>query len=225
MFIGSLVVNFIIFLSIIFTVGLIITILFCVKQSIEKYVALYIFGIIILLLSSLIFEQILEKKGKTKIFYKKFGICGYLYWVFIVCEVFSLTLYWVLTKLILSESKEGIYFFLYMGICVGTLGWFVVHLHNENTDYKALQMILQPFVLIVTIWGYIIDKFGSYKNWAIILATLYLAISFLVNLVDYVKEQKKKRVDIIVEKTDDGYDVIFNDDNKVKYHYKVTLKD
>lgn len=177
------------------------------------------------MLISLISEQILEKKGKTKIFYKKFGICGFLYFVFIVCEICALAAYWLLTRWKLPESKDGIYFFLYIGICVGTFVWFIYHLVKKNAEYNTLQMILQPFVLIVTIWGYIIDKFGNYKNWAIFLAALVLSISFFINLVSYAKEQKKKEVDIVVEKKGNGYDVILNDENGECRHYRVILKE
>lgn len=221
----SILVNIMIFLSIILTVSLLIIILFFVKQSIEKFVALYIFGIIVLLFCSILFEQKLEKKGKTKIFYKKFSIYGFLYWVFVVFEVCSLALYGLFSKGIIHENKEGIYFSLYMGICVGTFLWFVYHFKKKNTDYKTFQMILQPFVLIVTIWGYVIDIFGTHKNCAIFWAALILTISFFINLVSYTKEQKKKEIDIVVEKSDDGYDVILNDENGESCHYKVTLKE
>lgn len=153
----------------------------------------------------MLFEQKLEKKGKTEIFYRKFGICGFLYWVFIVFEVYSLALYGLFTKGIIHENKEGIYFSLYMGICVGTFWWFFHHLRKKNTDYKTLQMILQPFVLIVTIWGYVIDIFGSYKNCAIFWAALILTISFFINLINYTKEQEKKEIKLGSVVTNNGF--------------------
>lgn len=218
-------VNLLIGISIILAVGLMAIILFFEKKSFEKFVTLYIFSILVITLLTIILEQILERKGKTKIFYKKFGICGFLYCVFIESEMCSLMVYWFLTRGILQEKKEGIYFSLYIGICVGTFLWFVYHLGKKNTDYNALQMILQPFVLIVTIWGYVIDKFGIYKNYAIFLVALVLTISFLINLVGYAKEQKKRKVSIIIEKTGGGYDVILNDETRESCQYRVIPKE
>lgn len=220
-FIVNALLIFVIVVAII-TIGIIVV---TVESSIEKNISLYILMIIVAMLISLILEQVLECKWKKKIFYKEFGIWGFLYFVFIVSEITALAVYYFLsTTPIMQESKEGIYFSLYIGICVGTVLWFGYHLMKKNADYEALQMILQPFVLIVTFWGYVIDKFGEYKNWAIAVAAIVLTISFLINLLNYKKEQEKKTVEVVIKKTSTVYDVILTDGKGIENHYKITLK-
>lgn len=220
-FIVNTLVIFVIVLAII-TIGIIVI---TVENSIEKNIAFYILMIIVIMLISLILEQGLERKGKEKIFYKKFGIWGFIYFVFIVSEITALAVYYFLSSTpIMQESKDGIYFFLYIGVCVGTVLWFGYHLKKQKADYEAIQMIIQPFVLLVTLWGYLIDKFGEYKNWAIALAALILTISFIINVVDYKKRQEKKTADIVIEKQSTVYDVIFIDEKGIERHYKITLK-
>ena len=220
------VVNAFIFLVIILAVAAMGLVVIFAENGEERNVAIYIFLIVILMLISIFAEQKLEKGGKEEIFYKKMGIWGFLYFVFIVSELIALAFYYALTKIsLISENKEGIYFSLYCGIFIGTAAWVWYHLKKENADYDTLQMIIRPFVLLVTFWGYVLDKFGNYKTYAIALATLVLICSFLINLKKFKHEQKKKTANIVVEKTAAVYDVILIDSKGVEWHYKITLKD
>lgn len=139
--------------------------------------------------------------------------------------MWALLAYFALTKLwAFSESKESVYFSLYIGFLAGLFCWLFYHFELGNADYDALQLMLQPFVLVVTIWGYVMDRFGAHKDCAIAFAAFVLAIPFLISLKAYRKGQEKKAVDVVIEKTSTVYDVVLTDGRGIESHYKITIK-
>ncbi len=221
-FVGFFINAVIIISAILIVMSIIYIILASQGGKLEKFVGSYLLAI---LLCAMITEQFLEKEGKRKIFYKTYGIVGFLYFVFIIGEIAAVSIYYFLSGInVFEKSKEGIYFALYAGIFGGIAIWFIYHLLKKNANYETLKIIIQPFALIVTLWGYFLDKFGKYKTYAALLATLILSISFVIDLVSHMKETKRKTVDITIEKISTVYDVGIVGDDKIEHNYKITLK-
>lgn len=98
------------------------------------------------------------------------------------------------------------------------------YLKGRKEDRDSIQIMLQPFVILSTFWGYILDEFKEHRNWVIATATIVLIVSFLVNLMDYAKRQKKKTVDVTIEKTSTVYEVVLVNGKGIENHYRVTVR-
>lgn len=216
-------VNILIVLSALGAVVAIAYIIFLAQGSgMEKFVACYL---IIIVFGAMIMEQFLEMKGKRIAFYKQHSLLSFLYFVFIIGEIIAISIYYLLSKVkVIQESKEGIYFALYAGIFGGIAIWYVYHLWHKNVSYGDLKMFIQPFVLVVTMWGYMLDKFGIYKKYAIFFAAFIFSVSFIIDMLSYYKSEKIETVDVKIEKVSTVYEVCIISDNKIEYNYKITLK-
>lgn len=170
-------------LMVLSALGAVVTITYIIfgaqGSGMEKVVACYL---IIIVFGAMMMEQFLEMKGKRIAFYKQHSLLSFLYFVFIMGEVTAISIYYLLSKVkVIQESKEGIYFALYAGIFGGISIWYVYHLFKKNVCYGDLKMFIQPFVLVVTMWGYVLDKFGVYKKYAIFLPlSFFLFLSLLI---------------------------------------------
>lgn len=65
----------------------------------------------------------------------------------------------------LPEGIDTICFLLYISIVIGAGIWFLCYLICGNEDDETFKMMMQPFVLVVTLWGYNGDKFGIRAGW------------------------------------------------------------
>ena len=216
-------VNILMGLSALGAVVAIAYIIFLAQGSgMEKIVACYF---IIIGFGAMIMEQFLEMKGKRIAFYKQHSLLSFLYFVFIIGEITAISIYYLLSKVkVIQESRESIYFALYAGIFGGISIWYVYHLFKKNVSYGDLKMFIQPFVLVVTMWGYVLDKFGVYKKYAIFFAAFIFSVSFIIDMISYYKREKIETVDVKIEKVSTVYEVCIISDNKIEYNYKITLK-
>lgn len=69
----------------------------------------------------------------------------------------------------------------------------------------------------------ITSKDTIYKGWMATIATAVLIISFLISLNAYNNRQKKKTVDVTIEKTSTVYEVVLVNGKGIENHYRVTV--
>lgn len=122
------------------------------------------------------------------------------------------------------KGSDTMCFLLYIGIFSGAGIWLLCCLVYGNVNAETVQIMIQPFVLIVTFWGYILDIFGDRKELIIAIATVVLIISLVVSLKADIERQKKKTVDVTIEKTSTVYEVILIDEKGTENHYRVTVR-
>ena len=159
------------------------------------------------------------KRTDKKIRLHKFLCVAFMY-VVIVISVYSM-----ITKFHLFPVRgKDICFSLYMGFFWEVSILVLHYLKGRKEDRDSIQIMLQPFVILSTFWGYILDEFKEHRNWVIATATIVLIVSFLVNLMDYAKRQKKKTVDVTIEKTSTVYEVVLVNGKGIENHYRVTVR-
>lgn len=165
-----------------------------------------------------------KKKLNNTIFLFKCELIGFLYFVFIIGEAIAMISYffWSL-KNSFQEDIEAVCFMLYMGVYIGIAVWCIFRLYKKNIGYDTLKGIIKPLVLFVTLWGYSLNKFGNYSKKAVIVATIVLSISFVIDFISYVKEQKET-VDIAIKETSTVYEICVITENGVEHNYKITVK-
>lgn len=159
------------------------------------------------------------KETDKKIRLYKFLCAAFMYVVIVI------SVYCVITKFhFFSVKGESICFLLYMVIFWGAGIWLLCYLIYGNEDDDTIQMMVQPFVLLSTFWGYILDEFGEYRNWIIATAAVVLIISLLISLKAYNNRQKKKTADVTIEKTSTVYEVVLVNGKGIENHYRVTVR-
>lgn len=159
------------------------------------------------------------KETDKKIRLYKFLCAAFMYVVIVI------SVYCVITKFhFFSVKGESICFLLYMVIFWGAGIWLLCYLIYGKEDDDTIQMMVQPFVLLSTFWGYILDEFGEYRNWIIATAAVVLIISLLISLKAYNNRQKKKTDDVTIEKTSTVYEVVLVNGKGIENHYRVTVR-
>lgn len=122
------------------------------------------------------------------------------------------------------EGMDTVCFLLYIGIFIGEGIWLLCCLVCRNGDGEAILMMIQPFVLVVTLWGYYADEFENYKGWITAIAAAVLVLAFLVNLMVYNDKQKKRTADVTIEKNAAVYKVVLINGKGTENHYRITVR-
>ena len=164
-----------------------------------------------------------RRKGSRKL--EKEATLGGFICFLLISMASAFPAYCVITGLgRLPEGKDTIGFLLYVSIIIGAGIWSLCYFICRNEEDETFQMVMQPFVLVVTLWGYNGDKFGIYKGWMATIATAVLIISYLISLNAYKNRQKKKTVDVTIEKTSTVYEVVLVNGKGIENHYRVTVR-
>lgn len=164
-----------------------------------------------------------RKKANRKL--GKEATLGGLICFLLIAMALALPVYCIVTEWgILSEGIDTVCFLLYISIVIGAGIWIWCYLICGNEDYDTIQMMIQPFVLLATFWGYTLEKFKDYKRVIIVIATSVLLVSFGVSWKAYRERQNKKTIDVTIEKTSTVYEVILIDEKGTENHYRVTVR-